>query len=393
MYALSTVSAACLLLTTASAAPNYDFRQPRTAQPTATKVVHRRATDTALEPWVTVNDDGKPSTVTPVLTTVDGTTTILSGAPHDVTASVYTQTNYGKVSTSTGSAPIATATSGAAGSFAICDNLEGDYAPWCSPTNGSVLYPGTSYYFLWDPDYFVEKNTSVRVVGNYLNETTGEATDPAFDSGSILASWGFWSLKITTDMLRYQSSKNISLYLASAPTGAVKATTHMGPMIQISKIPGYKPSQGKAPSGAALYIAIPVVFGCVVLFVVGGCIWNRKHRKIDIGDLVSRSRHGYGVGKSGRSRMGLGKRRNKAHERIQLMEREVEADGGQVYRDYPAPDRPRRDSDALGSLAGTPTEDRRMDFHRSTTREGNDQADSGNLFRDELLRQQGEKRF
>lgn len=100
----------------------------------------------------------------------------------------------------------------------------------------------------------------------------------------------------------------------------------------------------------------------------------------------------YKVGKSGRgmrARLGLGGRDKKvrATERIQLMEREIHAEGGEVYRDLPDPaDRPRRDSDALGSLAGTPTEDRRMDF--GGRENSNSNQATGNAFRDELKRQE-----
>jgi len=96
----------------------------------------------------------------------------------------------------------------------------------------------------------------------------------------------------------------------------------------------------------------------------------------------------YEVGKSGRSRLGF-KKRNKMdpNKRIQLMEQEIEAEGGQAYHDLPDPaNRPRRDSDALGSLAGTPTEDRRMDLDSGRT------PATGNAFRDEL-RRQAEERF
>ncbi len=103
----------------------------------------------------------------------------------------------------------------------------------------------------------------------------------------------------------------------------------------------------------------------------------------------------YNVGKSGRSRFGLGRRNKKAkaNERIQLMEREIQAEGGDVYRDLPDPaDRPRRDSDALGSLAGTPTEDRHMELGHPGTGAGRDQNPAtGNAFRDELRRQQNER--
>ncbi|KAI2622455.1 hypothetical protein GGR54DRAFT_64648 [Hypoxylon sp. NC1633] len=374
MYASTTVAATALLLSLASAIPN----------------VRPRETDPALEPWVTVNEDGKPSTVTPVLSTISGSPTIISGAPHDLTATVFTETNYGKVSTSTGTAPIPTATDGdGAGSFPVCHNKDGDHVPWCLPTEGTPLYPGTTYYFTWDVSYFTVPNTTILVQGNYVNETTGEITDQAFESPKWSASWGFWSYKIDDSLLKYQSSKNITLQLATLTTGGKSSDIIKGPQVQVTTYPVYQPDTGKTPNQEALYIALPTVLGFIAICVVGTCIWNRKSRQIGLGNIMSRGRHGYGIGKSSRSRMGFGKK-NKANERIQLMEREVEADGGEIYRD--APGRPRRDSDALGSLAGTPTEERRMDFYGPGSRDQRDRPEGDrNIFRDELRRQDNER--
>lgn len=146
------------------------------------------------------------------------------------------------------------------------------------------------------------------------------------------------------------------------------------------------------------YIGLPAVLGLVVLMLIGTCVWNRKKRFIGLGNIMGRGRHGYGVGKSRAQRVlgGASRRRREKKEGIRLMEREVGAGGEARFRDREAeaagdddgfagwdqqvPGRtgigaPRRDSDALGSLAGTPTEERRMEV-------GN-----GNAFRDEVRRQ------
>ncbi|KAI0595579.1 hypothetical protein F4775DRAFT_568883 [Biscogniauxia sp. FL1348] len=378
MHALASFTAASLLLSSVSAVPN----------------LRRRTTTSALDAWVTVDDEGQPSTVTPQVTTVDGTATTISPAPNDVTATVFTQTSMGRVTTTTGTTPaIPTATSGAAGDFPVCHNLDGEFAPWCSPTNGTKLYPGTTYYFIWDPDYFAQPNTTVIIQGNYVNETTGNITDQAFESSKTTAAWGFWSYKVEDSLLKYQAAKNITIQLASVAPGK-KATIMKGPTVEVNRLASYTPDTGGSPDLKALYIALPTVLGFVILCVIGTCLWNRNQRRIGVGNIMSRGRHGYGVGKSARSRMGMGKRQEKGNERIQLMQREMETDGVEPYRDAPAqaptqaPDRPRRDSDALGSLAGTPTEDRRMDFNHPGRQPG---GGNGNYFRDELRRQNDER--
>jgi hypothetical protein len=231
------------------------------------------------------------------------------------------------------------------------------------------------------------------VQGNYYNQSTGEITSQAFQSDKMVASWGFWSLTVDSSLMQGSSGKNISVQIAALNvTTGTNSQIIKGPRILVTKTPTYHQAAAQLPSGAALYIGLPTVFGFIILCVVGTCLWNRKHRKINLGNVMSRTRHGYGLGsKTGRG-IGVSKRRReqKAAERVQLMEREVAANGGQVYRDEPNfIDIPRRDSDALGSLAGTPTEDRRMDFHRPGTRENRERSAGAerNLFRDELRRQ------
>ncbi|GAW11366.1 hypothetical protein ANO14919_007100 [Xylariales sp. No.14919] len=380
MHKLTSIAAAGLLLASAHAIPN---------------PLRPRATDAALEPWVTVNENGTASTVTPVLSTISGTPTVVSGAPHDVTATVFTYTSYGKVITSTGAVSEPTATSKSAGSFAICSNLDGDLAPWCAPDNNSTLYVGTTYYFTWDPKYFTP-NETVQILGNYINQTTGEPkTDsPAFSANYTLAGFGYSSIEITDAQLLYQGSQNISVSLIGVVNN--ERVEKQGPMIKITTRPGPKAdSHHKAPVGPALYIALPTVFGFIIACVIGTCLWNRHRRRIQLPGVMGRNYKVGKIGKSGRSRFGLGKRNKaaKANERIQLMEREIQAEGGEVYRDLPDPtDRPRRDSDALGSLAGTPTEDRRMDFGHPGEANGRDRSPAtGNTFRDEIRRQDNQR--
>ncbi|KAI1319645.1 hypothetical protein F5Y16DRAFT_390690 [Xylariaceae sp. FL0255] len=371
MPAFSSLAAATLLL----ASTSYAIPQPTRVQP--------RQTTNTLAPWVTVGSDGSRSTVTPVLSTVDGTPTVVNGAPHDLTATDYTTTTMGEILTSTAAPPAPTTTNtDGAGSFSVCNNLDGDLAPWCQPAQNDTLYVGTTYYFTWDPNYFNSSvsNTSIQIVGNFVNETTGETNLHAFNSSTIQAGWGFWTMPVTSDLLRYQGSQNISVTLFALTD---KKITKQGPVITVRNRPGYAPNHGGTPSGKALTIALPTVFGFVLLCVIGGCLWNRKARRIELGNVMSRSRQFGGLGSSGKSRF---RRAKRAEQRIQLMEREVRADGGEVYRDMPEPPaRPRRDSGDLGSLAGTPTDERQMRFPNK------DVAPSGNAFRDELKRQHDER--
>jgi hypothetical protein len=187
-------------------------------------------------------------------------------------------------------------------------------------------------------------------------------------------SQGYFPWTIDSAWMKGMSSNNITLFinLDSPIFGQLKS--YPGPTVEVANpIPDYyHPGKTPAPTGESLYIALPTVFGFVLVCVCGGFIWNRKHRKIGLGNVMGR-RKGYGVGKSQSQRLGLGKKKAGA---IQLREQELTARG--QYRDVPVEreDGSRTtghasaDSDALGSLAGTPTEERT------------------NYFRDEMRRQE-----
>jgi hypothetical protein len=210
----------------------------------------------------------------------------------------------------------------------------------------------------------------------------------------------------------------------------------------------YRQKPAEAPSGAALYIGLPCILGFIALMLVGTCIWNHRTRRIGLGNVMGRSRFGklgelgrskgYGVRKSRRQRVGAVNLDSK--DAIDLQNREARKKYGSgsgnnghnnddgyddfgmswsntnvgrepssPYADSPrdknggppsltlsgdhwsAPERPRRDSDSLGSLAGTPTDERFDDAHRPRTARGetnNNSGSTGNAFRDELRRQQ-----
>lgn len=268
----------------------------------------------------------------------------------------------------------------------------------------------------WDPSFFPAPNATVNVQGNYLNSTTGAILSQAFSSGQLAAAWSFYAWTVDKSVMTGGSAVNITLQLAAVSPGSTAPNITTGPTITVANKPGYTPTHSKAPTGPALYIGLPTILGFVAVALAGTCLWNRKARQIGLGNVMSRGRHGYGVGKSRAGRMagGTGRQRRVNKEAIVLMQREVPAE--QQYHDAPprpepqeqggrlsgdgsrsweqrSPayrhngdeeeggyiDRPRRDSDCLGSLAGTPTEDRQMRFLQP--------GGQGNVFRDELERQ------
>ncbi|KAH7156210.1 hypothetical protein EDB81DRAFT_786294 [Dactylonectria macrodidyma] len=336
--------------------------------------MEKRADQTAA--WVTVDDEGQPETTyTPSMTVVDGTTSIEHGAPHDITASVYTITEWGKITTSTGDPPNPTAKAKSGqGAFARCHNMDGDNAPFCEPSSNSTLFVGSTYYITWDPDYFNKTKTnvtyevSVRI--DYLNETSGDMKQLTKLS-RVPAAWGFSPLTVESKYLKGFGDHNATLTLYSNIKGSAEKTKSTSIWVQFAKQSLPKNEDTPSVTGDNLTIALPVAFGSIVLLLIGGCLWNRKTRKISMGNIMSRTRHGY----TGRKTRRMFGRKDNG---IQL---DTRAAAPSEYRD--APERPRRDSDALGSLVNSPVD---PSFHQQGTTGGR------NAFREEMQRQERERR-
>lgn len=138
----STILSAASLLGLAAAIPAAaDPQQPDL-------IIAKRDPPAATAPWVEVDDGGQPKTTyTPSATVVDASTSIQDAAPHDLTASVYTETWYGEIETRTGDPPNPTPTGkGDQGAFTRCFNMDGKNAPFCAPAENSILYTDKTYY-------------------------------------------------------------------------------------------------------------------------------------------------------------------------------------------------------------------------------------------------------
>lgn len=257
----------------------------------------------------------------------------------------------------------------------------------------------------WDSS--VINTTQVTISGTYINSTTGEAGEDAFTSDEIKARWSYYAWTPSKSYLSQGDGQavNITLKLKALESdGETVSQTYTGPTVLVTKAPTYQQAAPTLPTGAALYIALPTVFGFCLIMICGVCMWNRKTRKIGLGNVMSRSRHGYGVAKSRAKRMTMrmkgGRSKKAAMQNIRMLDNLPE---DQMYRDDPAqfdgrkdyqydrdaeelnmgrPGHARRDSEGLGSLAGTPTSER---FPREQGRQG------GNVFREEVERQQRER--
>ncbi|RBR24989.1 uncharacterized protein FIESC28_02259 [Fusarium coffeatum] len=339
--------------------------------------LEKRADKTAA--WVTVDDEQQPATTyTPSYTTIDGTTSIIDAAPHDLTASVYTYTSWGKIHTSTGEPPNPQATGKhGEGVFSRCYNKDGDNAPFCSPYANSTLDVSNTYFVTWDPDFFNKTkstdNSTLMITPrlDIFNSSSQKWEKyKEFTESSVPAAWGYWPFNAKSDYIK--KSHNISLTLYSNSNNSLEKTKSSTLFLYLQDENFPEKAHEKLPEGQTLIIALPVVFGSLLLLIIGGFLWNRKTRHIGLGNISGRARHGY----TGRAKRRIFGARDNG---IQL-DTSVPPPG--EYRD--APQRARADSDGLGSLAGSPVD-------ANFSQQGN--GGGRNAFRDEMRRQEEERRM
>lgn len=375
-----------------------------TEPPLLPNFLERRAGPT--DAWVEVDDEGRPAnTHTPSISEIDGSTSVIDGAPHDLTASLFTNTWYGKVSTSTGDPPAPSATNKhTQGAFARCNNLDGENAPLCDPAPSAVLFENSIYYVTWDPDFFngtnnddIPANSTIEISMrmDYLNRTTEkeypdynnleEWQDNDFEkldeTDRVPATWGFIPFHVKKQHFKGPRPHNITVTLLMNEKGSRdRNETSIALPLVLDKHTKPSGEENNKVENRDLIIALPTVFGAIIFLLVGVCLWNRKTRRIQLGNIMSRTRNGY-TGRKAR-------RMNKDAGSIRLEEQNAAAAPLYEYRDDAGPMGPerrrmsRRDSD-LGSLAGSPVT---PGFEDQGTVGGQE-----NAFRDEL-RRQGEER-
>ncbi|KAJ6443006.1 hypothetical protein O9K51_04185 [Purpureocillium lavendulum] len=356
----------------------------------------------AADPWVVVDDEGQPSkTVTPSMTTVSGTPSAVDGAaPHDLTASVYTWTTWGQITTSTGEPPNPTATNSKTGegAFSRCFNKDGPNAPFCRPAANSTLLTGRTYYITWDPDYY-NSTGLLKPTGNssyevalrleYLNETSKEMV--LLDTFErVPAAWGFRAWNVDRSLLKGKRLNNVTMSLHASIKGSYEVSNKtLAVPLAITDPDLDHTTPSPVPKGDTLVIALPVVFGTIALLVVGLCIWNRKTRRIDLGNIMSRSRrrHGYDGRRRRRDMFRRGGGAGAKDNGIQLDDGPISPPPADYSDDLPPAGGRyhRRDSDALGSLAGSPVDP-------SFERQGTTGGPGRNAFRDEVARQDRQRR-
>ncbi len=176
----------------------------------------------------------------------------------------------------------------------------------------------------WNRKYFAE-HANITIILNYANESSIQAwSSPAVDNIR-----GLLTVDMDKAWLQGYTRYNLTFYLTA------DGKTYDGPEVSLVHPPPHRaPNQstGGKIDKMGLTIGLPVSLGFVLFVVVGLWLGMRKQRKIGLGNIMSRSRHGYGTGKSKRQRTGMGKK-----EDIRLQERELLSAREPEYRDDATP--------------------------------------------------------
>ncbi|KAJ4297931.1 hypothetical protein N0V90_005830 [Kalmusia sp. IMI 367209] len=221
--------------------------------------------------------------------------------------------------------------------FPVCGD---DAKPFCRPFDKSTLYVGRTYYVAWNPKFFDDVNSTVQIKIQWANDSAVEA----WSSDNIQNGWGNLAVKMDKELLQGYSMYNLTFrilnFKGSDPNAQAQAFD--GPMFTLQNEPPrhLPPGSKNSINKEGLLIGLPVGLGFVLVVVIGLFIGMRKQRIIGVGNIMGRRKRGYGVGKSKRQRLGLGKKGA-----IRLEERELQPQP--QYRDQM---RGHGRNDSLGSL-------------------------------------------
>ncbi|KAF2689752.1 hypothetical protein K458DRAFT_414004 [Lentithecium fluviatile CBS 122367] len=250
-----------------------------------------------------------PSSALQETTLSDGRTTTIEVDISEPTASgdaTTTGTDSPPSSTASGSGAAAPVSTG----FPICNSTNAK--PFCLPSDRSILHVGKTYIVNWNPKFASDNgfasNSTVQIKMQWANDSNTEAWSSSLISNGL----GHTTVKMEEDWLQGYSIYNLTFrafyYDKGNPLNEGKP--YDGPMITLEHAPPnhYPPPPTNKIDKQGLLIGLPIGLTFVVVVVVGLFIGMRKNRIIGVGNIMGRHNRGYGVGKSRRQRLGLGKK-------------------------------------------------------------------------------------
>lgn len=116
--------------------------------------------------------------------------------------------------------------------------------------------------------------------------------------------YGVYGWKPPKNVLHGREPTNVTLVLrtwykdSDDEDAEFKSNEYIGPTLLINNKMGPTLQGVTRPQNQELYIALPILTFVAVLLIGGTFCYNRSIRRIDVGNVMSRKRHGHGLRKS-----------------------------------------------------------------------------------------------
>lgn len=170
----------------------------------------------------------------------------------------------------------------------------------------------------WDPKFFKEEAAAakepiqVSLEAHRLGES-GEVGDKRWETKDRVPSrYGVYGWKPPKNVLHGRDPANVTLILrthykdSDDEDAPLASTEYIGPTVRVENKPPKPYIIPTKPENQELYVALPIISIAVLVVVLGGFLYNRNLRRIGLGNVMSRKRHGYGLRRSRKKMFGRG---------------------------------------------------------------------------------------
>ncbi|TLD30372.1 hypothetical protein PspLS_02660 [Pyricularia sp. CBS 133598] len=253
------------------------------------------------KPWITIDEDGAPRTITPTVTTSNQAVQTISGAPSSLTAETTWFLSNNGMTTTTVFAPRPAPTSDYGkkkGALLVCENYYGEDMP----------------FFTWELQSFAHVDDKLKI------EVVFDDSRADVIAESVKVSVGYYAWTIPGDMLtKFNSTAmnaSIKYNYQSHDSSDFNEIRGNGPRVVITNDvmwPVHNASSNRSPGSLPTVVVVPIV---VVLVVAIGiyCFWSyRKKATVPLAAAFANLKQrlgrghgsqGYGVRKSRPQRTG-----------------------------------------------------------------------------------------
>lgn len=156
-----------------------------------------------------------------------------------------------------------------------------------------ALFADQNSSVTWDPNYFLSPNTELRFQADITPDMDSDNAigQEAFTSELLTAGMGSYVWTVGVNLLNGDGDNTTPATLFLSPLNAtnnIDANRIMGPVVELVL------RNSTNMTTRALAIALPIVFGILILSILGGFIWyRRRHPNSKLCSLFTIQRKGY----------------------------------------------------------------------------------------------------